>query len=114
LAAQLSRLDCHPRFPIARTGARLPRGHKTPDFRTLDYSAICGVARLDKIVTKHRSKWFYRPGRGETVNYGWVLTKVRRLRKPIKCHGSLGLWNVPPNVLRSMKRQLPERYFSKD
>jgi hypothetical protein len=92
-----------------RVGARLPSGHKTPDFKTLDYSAICAVARLVDIVTTHRSKWFYRPGRGERVNYGWVLTDVKRLRKPVKCNGMLGLWQVPPHIRRSIVRQLPKR-----
>jgi hypothetical protein len=98
-------------LPVA--GARLPRGHKTPDPKTLNHSAICGVARLIKIVTKSRSKWFYRPDDGST-NYGWVLADVKRLRKPIECNGMLGLWTIPANVLRSMKRQLPKLYFTKD
>ena len=96
-----------------RTGVRLPRGHKTPGLKTLDYSAICGVARVVDIVTKSRSKWFIQPTR-TYPNFGWVLADVRRLRKPIACKGMLGLWAIPPNVLRSMKRQLPKRYFSKD
>jgi hypothetical protein len=93
-------------------GARLPRGHKTPDCKTLDSSAICGIARVVNIVTKHRSKWFHRSGSGEKVNYGWVLADVKRLKRPIACKGMLGLWKVPPSVLRSMKRQLPKRYFA--
>lgn len=96
-----------------RTGDRLPRGHETPDLKTLDYSAICGVARLVDIVTKSRSKWFYHPDDG-SINYGWVLADITRLLKPIECKGMLGLWEIPPNVLRSMKRQLPKRYFTKD
>jgi hypothetical protein len=97
------------------SGARLPRGHKTPDFKTLDYSAICGVARLVDIVTKHSStKWFYQPGRREPVNYGWVLTDIRRLRTPIKCKGTLGLWKISPYILRKMKEQLPKRVFRDD
>jgi hypothetical protein len=91
-----------------RHGARLPRGSKTPDFKTLDYSAICGVARLVNIVTKSPSKWFYRPDDG-SINYGWMLADVKRLRRPVKCNGMLGLWQVRPNVLRSIKRQLPKR-----
>jgi hypothetical protein len=95
----------------AQAGARLPRGHKTPDPRTLDYGAICGVARIAAMVTKSRSKWFQKPSRGQ-INFGWVLTDVKRLKKPIRCKGALRLWNVPPNVLRSIKRQLPRLDFS--
>jgi hypothetical protein len=89
-----------------------PRSMKTPDFDALDYSAICGVARIVSIVTKSRSKWFNQPSRGY-VNYGWVLADAKRLREPIKCKGALQLWNVPPNILRSIKRQLPKRIASK-
>jgi hypothetical protein len=96
-----------------RVGARLPRAHKTPDLKTLDYSAICGVARLVNVVTRHRSKWFQKPGRG-FINYGWVFADVKRLRKPIKCKGMLGLWKVPASALRKMKAQLPARVFRDD
>lgn len=64
-----------------RHGARLPRGSKTPDLKTLDFGAICGVARVVDIVTLSRSKWFNQPSRGY-VNYGWVLADVKRLRTP--------------------------------
>jgi hypothetical protein len=88
-----------------------PRGMKAPNLKTLDYSAICGVARVVDIVTKSRSKWFNQPSPGYT-NYGWVLADVKRLRTPVKCKGALQLWNVPPNILRSIKRQLPKRIAS--
>ena len=93
-------------------GDTFPRGTKAPDFDNLDYGAICGVARVVGIITKSRSKWFNQPIRGYT-NYGWLLADVKRLRRPIKCNGMLGLWQVPPNVLRSIKRQLPKRIASK-
>jgi hypothetical protein len=85
---------------------------KAPNLKALDYGAICGVARVIGMVTKSRSKWFNQPPRGY-VNYGRVLADVKRLRKPIKCKGELQLWNVPPNILRSIKRQLPKRIAAK-
>ena len=87
--------------------AGFPRGHHVPDLDSLDYSAICGVARVVNIVTKSRSKWFCRPDVGST-NYGWVLAEVKVLKKPIPCKGALGLWDVPPKVLRELQRQLPK------
>jgi hypothetical protein len=93
-------------------GDTYPRGMKAPDFDKLDYSAICGVARVVDIVTKSRSKWFNQPSPGY-IYYGWVLADVKRLRTPIKCKGALQLWNVPPNILRSIKRQLPKRIAAK-
>lgn len=93
-----------------RREARFPRGHQVPDLATLDYSAICGVARVVDIVTKSRSKWYGRPDDGST-NYGWVLANVKVLKKPIPCKGMLGLWDVPPKILREIKRQLPRVNF---
>jgi hypothetical protein len=58
------------------------------------------------IVTSSRSKWFYQPGRGE-INYGWKLEDVTVLKKPIPCKGTLHLWDLPPHVLRALRRQLP-------
>jgi hypothetical protein len=45
------------------------------------------------IVTKSRSKWFWRPDDGST-NYGWVLADVTTLKTPVPCKGTLGLWQV--------------------
>jgi hypothetical protein len=86
--------------------AQFPSSRRIPDLNTLDYSAICGVARLVDIVTKSRSKWFWRPDDG-SVNYGWVLGDVTALKKPIPCKGALGLWEVPPPIFREIQRQLP-------
>lgn len=90
--------------------AAFPRGHRLPDLDTLNYSAICGVARVTDIVTKSRSKWFWHPDDGST-NYGWVLSDVKILKQPISCKGALGLWDVPPKVLRELQRQLPKLKF---
>jgi len=90
--------------------ATLPRGCKNPETDSLDYGAICGVAHLVDIVTKSGSKWFTKPRRGE-VNFGWVLTDVRRLQQPIVCKGSLGLWKVPNSVVAKMEPYFPKIVF---
>ena len=86
--------------------ARFPRGHRHPDLETLECSAICGVARVVDIVTRSRSKWFWRPDDG-SVNFGWVLADVMALRHPIPCKGALQLWTLTPNQVREIQRQLP-------
>ncbi|MFZ4780508.1 MAG: hypothetical protein ACOYM3_34580 [Terrimicrobiaceae bacterium] len=93
-----------------RQNAEFPGGIPVPDLKTLDYSAICGLARVVDIVTKSRSKWLDRPADG-SVNYGWVLAEVTALKTPIPCKGTLCLWEVPPKVLREIKRQLPQLKF---
>lgn len=87
--------------------AEFPRGIRVPDFATLDYSAICGVARVVDIVPKSRSKWFWHPD-DDSTNFGWVLSDVTPLKTPIPCKGTLGLWDVPPKILREIQRQLPK------
>lgn len=89
-----------------RRDVSFPRGIHVPDLDTLDYSAICGVARIVDVVTKSRSKWFWRPDDG-SINYGWVLDNVTALPTPIQCDGALRLWEVPGNVVRRIERQLP-------
>lgn len=90
--------------------AAFPRGVCVPDLKTLQYSAICGVARVVDIVPKSRSKWFDRPDDGST-NYGWVLADVAILKRPIPCKGSLNLWDVDPIILAKIRRQLPKLDF---
>jgi hypothetical protein len=86
--------------------AVFPRGHRLPELDRLDYSAICGVARVVNIVPESRSKWFWRPGDG-SVNYGWVLADVHALKRPVPCKDMLGLWKLPPTILRQIRSQLP-------
>ena len=95
---------------VPAPNAVYPRGVRVPDLDGLDYGAICGVARVVDIVTASRSKWF--TGRDDDkVNFGWVLEDVIALKKPIPCKGRLGLWDVPPKVLRELRRQLPRIKF---
>ena len=95
--------------PMPATDDDFPGRIRCPDLKSLDYSAICGVARVVDITPKSRSKWFWRPDDG-TINYGWVLDDVIPLPKPIDCKGTLGLWTVPPNIVRAIKRQLPKDF----
>jgi hypothetical protein len=84
-----------------------PGQDSLPDVSTLPLSAICGVARLVAIVSESRSEWFYRPEDGSR-NYGWVLEDVTPLPEPVPCKGALSLWEVPPDVVRAIRKQLPE------
>ena len=76
-----------------------------PDLKTLNYSVICGVARVVNIVSKSSSKWFWRPDDGSS-NDGWVFTNVTSLKKPILCKVTLGLWEVPQKILKEIQHQL--------
>jgi hypothetical protein len=80
---------------------------RVPDLASLDYSAICGIARVVDIVTKSRSKWFWQPNDG-SINFGWVLADITPLKKPIPCKGALGLWELPADVFRQIQREFPQ------
>ena len=95
-----------------RPGADFPGRISVPDLKGLHYSAICGVARLTNVVTRSQSRWFDRYNDG-TVNYGWALGRVARLKKPIRCKGALKLWDVPLRALREIRRQLPRIFCIK-
>lgn len=91
--------------------ARHPRLHYD---RPTEYpkSAILGVATIDRIVTDPKSltaaqrQWFFGP-------FGWVLTGIRALPRPIPWDGALGLWVVPPIVDALIRRQLDGDHVAK-
>jgi hypothetical protein len=86
--------------------AEFPLGVKKPDLEKLDYSAIVGVAWLSDVKSSVRSKWFYRPKRGER-NLAWILTNVAPLKKPIPMKGALSLWDIPSRAVTKIRKQLP-------
>ena len=45
-------------------------------------------------------KWLFGP-------YGWRLTQMCKLAKPILCTGALRFWNVPDPVYQQIKQQQP-------
>jgi hypothetical protein len=57
--------------------------------------AIIGVITFDRV------SWSKRFDR-----YAFRIGRVRRLPKPIPCSGQLGLWNLTPQQLRAIARQL--------
>jgi hypothetical protein len=87
--------------------AVFPGRLRVPDLASLDYSAICGIARVVDIVAKSRSKWFWQPD-DDSINFGWVLADVSPLKKPIPCKGALGLWELPANIFGQIQRQFPQ------
>ena len=79
--------------------SELPRGVRRPVESELISGAIIAVVDLVDIIDTSRSKWF-------EGDFGWVLKNVKRLRKPVRCTGRLGLWSPSPSILRRVKEQL--------
>jgi hypothetical protein len=68
--------------------------------------AVIAVAELVDVVTRKRAarfgKWFFGP-------YGFVLQNVRRLRRPVRTLGKLGLFRPSSALKRNVGRQLARR-----
>jgi hypothetical protein len=82
-----------------RAGAQLPQGVRKPGPDELVLGAVIGTAEIVAVVDHHGSKWFEGP-------FGFVLANPKALAKPLSCKGSLGLWEVPPNLLRALRKQI--------
>ena len=61
--------------------------------------AIIGVVDIVDVVEDSDSEWFGGP-------LGFVLKNPRPLNQPIPCKGKLFLWEVPPEIVKEMERQL--------
>lgn len=45
-------------------------------------------------------------GNFDTGRFAWLPVNMRMLETPILCRGALGLWDVPPDVLKQIEAQL--------
>jgi hypothetical protein len=78
---------------------KMPRGVRAPEEDELVFSAIIGIVEVVDSVESSRSRWFMGP-------CGLVLAKPRALKTPVPCKGALGLWNVPLEVERVVRRRI--------
>ena len=60
---------------------------------------IVAVAKLEAVVTKSDSPWFFGP-------YGFVLSDVTPLDRAIPHRGALGFWDVEPHAERLVKNAI--------
>lgn len=42
-------------------------------------------------------------GNYDPKRYGWITSHLKRLPRPVKCTGALGLWQIPPDVLEQVR-----------
>ena len=69
-----------------------------------EQTILCGivaVCRFDGWVTKHDSLWFNGP-------IGWVLKDTVALPESIPCKGQQGLWDVPEDAYKLIRRGYKE------
>ncbi len=64
------------------------------------HRAIVATATLSGCVAKSDDQWFNGP-------YGFVLSNVYVLSKPVPCKGALGFWRVPDEVERQFGKSVP-------
>lgn len=67
----------------------------------VNFGAILGVARIERVVASYRSRWFAGPR-------GWVLRDVRPLARPIPARGALRLWTVSARHEARIRREYPD------
>jgi activating signal cointegrator 1 len=93
------------------------RIHLGRDARELPTGVIVAVAELvsveptELLTNRARGIEALSPYEFEFGNYaprrfGWLLTDVRRLQKPIPCQGALGVWTAPPDIGRRISAEL--------
>jgi hypothetical protein len=73
-----------------------PRGTFLPQTYRAGIVAVC---RFGGTMTASFDPWFAGP-------VGWFLEDVTVLPEPVPCRGDQKLWEVPPDVLAEVERQL--------
>jgi hypothetical protein len=99
----------HLRQPIAIHASQSPvigweeryprRAEKPPEREEWIFGAIIGFVDIVDCVDDSRSKWFRGP-------YGYILENPRPLLKPVECSGQVGLWDIPPEILRKCRMRV--------
>ncbi len=56
---------------------------------------IVATAIIDGCVTTSDDPWFFGP-------FGWLLSDLRVLARPVACRGMQGLWSVPEELRREV------------
>lgn len=77
----------------------VPQGAIVAVCRVIDYVHEDDGPDLGQRTALQGDPWFSGP-------FGWVLTDVQKLPKPVACSGMLGLWNLPPDVEAAVRVQV--------
>lgn len=77
----------------------------------VDYGAIVGFAEIVDVVTARTktaatTKWF-------SGKYGYVLTNIVTLKKPVPVKGALGFWRLKGRALKECLDQLSDRQVAR-
>ena len=67
---------------------------------------IAGLARVVGCVEESDDPWFLGPIYNKKKNYGWVLTDVIAIPRPVPCRGFQRLWGVPSRELQEVLDQV--------
>ena len=70
---------------------------KIPAYEDLERGEIIGTVEIVDCVQDSSSPWFF----GE---YGFVLSRPRKLPEPIPCKGALSFWDVPQDIESLIKK----------
>lgn len=67
---------------------------------------IIGVVTLDMVSEAEQAPWRKSKKGRSLARYGWHLSNPRLLSKPVEMAGNQTIKEVPPEVLRKIRRQL--------
>jgi hypothetical protein len=73
---------------------------KIPRYEDLERGEIIGTVEIVDCVQDYASPWFF----GE---YGFVLSRPKKLPEPIPCKGALNFWDVPKDIEPLIKKVAP-------
>lgn len=62
-----------------------------------DFGAFVGIVEMVDCVDQWDSKWFF-------GDYGFVFEQAREFRRPIYYPGRLGIFDVPGNLIKMVRR----------
>lgn len=87
--------------------ADLPRGAIVGMARLVDIATTEQLVMVGRVSPEAGGTWELTPREREFGNYGperygWLLRPIGRLADPIPWKGSLGLWDVPPDLQRQI------------
>ncbi len=81
---------------------RLPQGAIVAVCTVVDYVHEDDHPNMGQRAALVDDPWFSGP-------FGWVLGNVVKMREPVPCKGSLGLWRVPPKQASDVLEQSRDR-----
>lgn len=84
---------------IRELGFKPPGKHTAPQSQIFATCMLRGFVRSEFLVYPDQKQWFFGP-------VAWIVDDLIVLPEPVACGGKLGLWEIPPDVLDAVRKQM--------